>query len=245
MARRTATVAVEKVTAAYLRISIENKGRNGHGLDVQEEKCTVAAKLKDLTPPQMYVDENVSGTIEPGKRPSMSKLLEDVSAGKVSTVIVYSLDRIGRRARDILEFVYTLNEKGVELYVIREGLDTSTPHGRFALTIMAAVAELDRDYISLRTKAALDKIRSEGKYAGGGIPYGYTLEDGELYRNENYPIARRIVRMHDEGLTMRAIADILNSENIPPPGKGAKAGKEWYGSSVNTILKNRRHYATE
>lgn len=82
------------------------------------------------------------------------------------TVIVESISRIARNTKDLLSIISTLTEKGVEFVSLKENIDTATPHGRFMLTVFAALAELERESILERQREGIEIAKAEGKYKG-------------------------------------------------------------------------------
>lgn len=97
-------------------------------------------------------------------RPELKKMMDFVREGDV--VIVESISRFARCTRDLLELVEQLTAKGVEFVSKKESLDTSTPSGRFVLTIFGAVAQLEREYLLQRQKEGIEIAKLEGKYRG-------------------------------------------------------------------------------
>ena len=91
-------------------------------------------------------------------------MMEYVRRG--DTVIVESISRFARNTRDLLELVEKLTAKGVEFVSLKEAIDTTTPTGKFMLTIFGAVAELEREYILQRQREGIDIAKAQGKYAG-------------------------------------------------------------------------------
>jgi DNA invertase Pin-like site-specific DNA recombinase len=122
--------------------------------DKQECEAQTAELLKRY-PEAEVVEEIASGAKE---RPKLEGLLS--SLGKGDTLVVAALDRIGRSIRDVLDKMEMIQKKNIILVSIREGLDLTSPIGRFSMTIVAAVAQLERELISERTKLSL-KIRKE------------------------------------------------------------------------------------
>ena len=97
-------------------------------------------------------------------RPELQRLLEFVREG--DTVVVESISRFARCTKDLLELIEQLTTKGVEFISKKESLDTSTPSGRFVLTIFGAVAQLEREYLLQRQKEGIAIAKQEGKYKG-------------------------------------------------------------------------------
>ena len=97
-------------------------------------------------------------------RPQLKRHLEYVRQG--DTVIVESISRFARNTKDLLELVEQLNKKEVEFISQKEAIDTSTPSGKFMLTIFAAVAELEREYLLQRQREGIAAAKAQGKYKG-------------------------------------------------------------------------------
>lgn len=117
--------------------------------------------MKTLGVDELYI-EQASG--KNAQRPELQKMMEYVRRG--DTVIVESISRFARNTRDLLELVEKLTAKGVEFISLKEAIDTTTPTGKFMLTIFGAVAELEREYILQRQREGIEIAKAEGKYAG-------------------------------------------------------------------------------
>ena len=110
---------------------------------------------------EVYIDR-MSG--KNTNRPELQKMMEYVRKG--DTVIVESISRFARNTRDLLELVEKLTAKGVEFVSRKEAIDTTTPTGKFMLTVFGAVAELEREYILQRQREGIAIAKEQGKYAG-------------------------------------------------------------------------------
>lgn len=117
--------------------------------------------MEQLGVEKMYIDKMSGKTTD---RPQLKNMLSFVRTG--DTVIVESISRFARNTRDLLELVDTLTENGVEFVSKKESIDTTTPAGKFMLTVFAAVAELERGYILDRQREGIAIAKSLGKYAG-------------------------------------------------------------------------------
>lgn len=98
------------------------------------------------------------------KRPELDKALEYLRAG--DTLVITKLDRLGRSVRNLIELSILLDQRGVGLRVLHQGIDTSTPGGRLFFNIVASIAEFERDLISERTRDGLDAARARGRKGG-------------------------------------------------------------------------------
>lgn len=225
-------------TAAYLRVSTDEQAESGLGIGAQAARCAAMATAKGWSEPSIYADEGVSGTKPAAKRPALHRLLADVQAGQIDAVIILSLDRLGRKTRLVLDLVDELTHAGVALVSCKESLDTTSPQGQFVLTLFAALAQLERDLIAERTKAALSEHSRRDGEAGGKLPYGYVrTPDGIAIETDAAPYVRFIFNARKRGDSLRTIAEKLNARGIPGP-----RGGQWHHTSVREVLANRAAY---
>lgn len=139
---------------AYARVSTDDQTCLNQRKQI-EERYSVG---------KWFEDAAVSGAVPAGQREGLSSLLTYVREG--DTVIVAAIDRLGRDTIDVLQTVEALKAKGVAVVSIREGFDLSSPIGKAMLTMLAAVAELEKSNIKARQLAGLERARSEGKQLG-------------------------------------------------------------------------------
>lgn len=117
--------------------------------------------MQSLGVDELYIDR-ASG--KNTQRPELQKMMEYVRRG--DTVVVESISRFARNTRDLLELVEHLTAKEVEFVSQKEAIDTTTPAGKFMLTIFGAVAELEREYILQRQREGIEIAKQQGKYTG-------------------------------------------------------------------------------
>ena len=134
----------------YIRVSTQEQNT------VRQE-----ALMESLGVDEVYIDRMSGKSTD---RLELKKMMEYVRQG--DTVIVESISRFARNTRDLLELVERLTAKGVEFVSKKEAIDTTTPSGKFMLTIFGAVAELEREYILLRQSEGIAIAKSQGKYKG-------------------------------------------------------------------------------
>jgi len=139
---------------AYTRVSTDEQTINA-------QRHTIENRYKVN---KWFNDEATSGAIKAKDRKGFGQLLGYVREG--DTVVVYAIDRLGRDTIDVLETVEKLKAKGVAVVSIREGFDLSTPMGKAMLTMLAAMAELERSNIKARQMAGIERARAEGKNLG-------------------------------------------------------------------------------
>lgn len=117
--------------------------------------------MRELGVDQVYIDRMSGKSLD---RPELKHMMEYVRKG--DTVIVESISRFARNTRDLLELVERLTAKGVEFISRKEAIDTTTPSGKFMLTIFGAVAELEREYILQRQQEGIAIAKANGVYKG-------------------------------------------------------------------------------
>ncbi len=139
---------------AYVRVSTDDQTTENQRRAI-ESRYNIA---------KWFVEEGVSGSIPASQRPAMRDLLAYVREG--DTVVVTAIDRLGRNTIDVLNTVEYLQVKKVSVVSMREGFDLATPAGKFMLTMLAAVAELERENIKARQMAGIERARAEGKNLG-------------------------------------------------------------------------------
>ena len=141
-----------------------------------------------------YSDEGHSGKNIAG-RPEFIRMLEDIEDGKdeVTFVLVFKLSRFGRNAADVLNSLQLMQDYGVNLICVEDGIDSSKDAGKLMISVLSAVAEIERENIRVQTMEGRIQKAREGKWNGGFAPYGYSLEKGELFINEEEAEAIRVI----------------------------------------------------
>ena len=128
-----------------------------------------------------YSDEGHSGKNIKGRQEFM-RMLNDIEDGKdgVDFVLVYKLSRFGRNAADVLSSLQLMQDYGVNLICVEDGIDSSKDSGKLMISVLSAVAEIERENILVQTMEGRKQKAREGKWNGGFAPYGYELVNGEL-----------------------------------------------------------------
>jgi len=157
----------------YARVSTDLQVDNT-SLPEQKEICEATIKSRGWELVGAYVDEGLSGT--DANRPAWRQMLQDARDGKVDAVVVAKLDRFARKAGDAIRETDRLSDMGVDLVVVKEQIDMSTPAGRAMRTMLAGFAEFERDTIVARTAAGQRAKGRAGGWAGSKPPFGWRLE---------------------------------------------------------------------
>ena len=164
----------------YTRVSTSMQV-DGYSLDGQKDRLRKYADYQDYQIVGEYSDEGKSGKNVEG-RPEFLKMLRDIESGEygVSFVLVFKLSRFGRNAADVLTSLQRMQDYGVNLICVEDGIDSSKDAGKLMISVLSAVAEIERENILVQTMEGRRQKAREGKWNGGFAPYGYKLENGEL-----------------------------------------------------------------
>ncbi len=179
-----------KRIAIYARVST-----NDQHPEVQLHALREYAKARGLEVVREYVDHGVSGTRD--RRPALDALLADAKRRRFDAVAAVKLDRVARSVQHLTAMCADWEALGIDLIVIDQGIDTSTPSGRFLFHCLGAVAELEGALIRERTKAGLAAARRRGVKLGGRKPV--------LDRKGR----ERVKRLRQAGKSVREIAELV------------------------------------
>ena len=186
---------------------------DGYSLDAQKDKLKKYAEFQDMVVAGEYSDEGKSGKNIEG-RPQFLQMLKDIESGKdkVEFVLVFKLSRFGRNAADVLSSLQRMQDFGVNLICVEDGIDSSKDSGKLMISVLSAVAEIERENILVQTMEGRRQKAREGKWNGGFAPYGYKLVDGYLYIADDEVDVIRIIFDKYVNTTMgaSAVATYLN-----------------------------------
>jgi DNA invertase Pin-like site-specific DNA recombinase len=176
-----------------------------------------------------FYDDDVSGTIAIWERPGGRRLRQRLNQGDIKHLVVAKLDRLGRSAVDLLNTVKHLDSIGVVLHIVDLGgdsLSTQGPSGRLMFTVLAGMAEYERELIVSRINEKLSAKRSRGELVGT-VPFGWdAAETGEITR-KGVKVRKLVsnvteqkwllymVELRDAGWSYHAIAKALNQYGVP------------------------------
>lgn len=167
---------------------------DGYSLDAQRARMKAFADFNDYEIVGEYEDAGKSGKSIEG-RMQFRQMMEDVKSGKdnISYVLVFKLSRFGRNAADVLSTLQVMQDFGVNLICVEDGIDSSKDAGKLMISVLSAVAEIERENIRVQTMEGRIQKAREGKWNGGFAPYGYQLVNGKLEINEEEAVAIRTI----------------------------------------------------
>jgi DNA invertase Pin-like site-specific DNA recombinase len=197
---------------AYLRTGSLKQSEDEVSIEVQEQQVEAYANLQSLSVNHWRRDRGVSGAVPLGSRLSGRMLLEQVQPGDV--VIAAKLDRMFRNAHDALKTIDDLRKRGVSLHFVDLGGDVCNGIGKLVSIVLSAVAEQSRPKFKEQIAAAKQKMRSEDRYQGGKIPFGYRVDsEGKLLEDELQQRCLKFMKaQRDEGRSYREISKEMMNE---------------------------------
>ncbi|WP_134682527.1 recombinase family protein [Brevibacillus migulae] len=215
----------------YCRVSTEEQAKEGYSIDAQKQRLTDFVSSQGWEIHDFYIDDGYSA--KDLNRPSMKRLKDDVKRRNFDVVLVYKLDRMVRSVTNLHELLELFDKHDVKFKSATEVFDTTSAMGRFFITIVAAMAQWERENLAERVKMGMDTKALKGERNGAVAPYGYDLENGNLIINPmEAEILKRIYSMYVNGHGIKAIVTALNREKVP------KRGADWAYGSVYYILTN-------
>jgi len=182
----------------YVRVSTDEQAKEGVSLDAQQQQITGYTMMKGWPGvAEFFIEAGVSGSVPLSDRPEGKRLLEKLRPGDV--VITAKLDRMFRSATDALATLEAIKEQGVALHMIDLGGDvTGNGISKLVFTILAAVAENERDRIRERIREAKAHMATMGIFSGGRRPFGYDVIEVPGRRNENGKPLKNLVPNPEE-----------------------------------------------
>ena len=212
---------------AYLRVS-HTESLNGTSIETQEKRCKAFAELHNFSIDKVYT-EVVSGGVEFRKRPIFQKVLSELKSG--SKLVVSRLDRLSRKVIDTLKLVDDFKREHKEICITDIGNIHKDGVSKVFVTILASLAEIERENISQRIKASKKIAKEERKFLGGYSEFGYKVEDKKLVPDDKeFTVLQSMINLRKSGLGYRKISDEIKN----------KFGKRIYYPQVHKIL-NRPH----
>ena len=179
----------------YTRVSTAAQ-TEGYSLEAQSERLRKYADYKEMEVVREYCDAGKSGKSITG-RPEFQRMLQDVSEERdeVAFILVFKLSRFGRNAADVLNSLQFIQDYGVNLICVEDGIDSSKDSGKLTITVLSAVAEIERENILVQTMEGRKQKAREGKWNGGQAPFGYDLDskNSTLVVNEEEAEIVRII----------------------------------------------------
>lgn len=229
----------------YARLSVTKE--ESVSIARQLQSCRRYAEARDWEIVGEFVDDGVSATASrPEEREGWAALL---ATNSFDAVIIWKVDRLARRVLDFLHADEDLQKRGAGLVAVEDPIDMTSPQGRAFAVMLAVFGEMEAEAVRARVRAARLQLLKDGRWAGGGIPFGYRSTENPngpgwilVKDSVRQPWLTQVVGMALNGTTVNAITTWLSSENAPLPG-GSKTRRKsgsiaWNRQTVDGILRN-------
>lgn len=207
---------MKKKTKCYIYIRVSTAMQvDGYSFEAQKDRLTKFVEFQDMEVVREYCDAGKSGKSITG-RPEFTQMLQDVADDRdgVEYILVFKLSRFGRNAADVLNSLQYIQDFGVNLICVEDGIDSSKDSGKLTITVLSAVAEIERENILVQTMEGRKQKAREGKWNGGQAPFGYTLDSkkGILIVNPEEAEIVKIIydKFVNEGMGLDAVSNYLN-----------------------------------
>jgi DNA invertase Pin-like site-specific DNA recombinase len=211
-----------KQVIGYVRVSTEEQGRSGVGLQAQRAAINDACTARGWQLLRIEEDR-LSGAAEPEKRPGLQRALQAVESDEATGLVVAKLDRLTRSLPGFAKLVERSRASGWEIVILDLNVDTTTPTGEAMASMLAVFAQWERRMIGQRIGEALAVKRQQGVRLGR--PPAVDPQ-----------VRRRIRGLRTRGWSYRRIADRLNDEHVPT----AHGGAAWHPATVRSIVGSSR-----
>lgn len=217
--------------AVYRRVSTDMQVEEGFSLEAQRTRLDAYAESQGWSIVEDYCDEGFSA--KNTDRPEMQRLISDIKKKKFDLVLVYRLDRFVRSVLDLHELLQLMDKYDVKFKSATEVFDTTSATGRLFITLIATLAQWERETIAERVYFGMAKKAEEGERNGAPAPYGYDIVDREMLLNKNEAKWVKYIFNRYRAVGAQTIAKELNQKGIR-----TKKGKVWSDFSIRYVLRN-------
>ena len=221
-----------KKILGYVRVSSEIQKRKNNSIPLQKKKINEYCKLNDYDLVEIYEDDGISGmSIE--KRNGYCKMIDYMKNNDIDGVVVWSLSRLGRRMKDVVEFMDYLKRNKIGFYSIKENLNNDDKVGGLIMNILGSINEFEVEMIRERIRDIKRDKKEKGEVYGR-MMYGYDNINGKMIENKfEKNIIRRIKNFRSRNWSWRKISNRLNEEGVK-----SKEGSIWYDGSLYNMMRS-------
>ena len=204
-----------------------------NSVETQTKLITDFCKTNNITLDEIIVDEGISGSGEKtDKRDGYNSVLNMIKDGELDTLVVISISRWGRNLGEIYNSVQLMEKKGVKFLSIKENVDTSSIYGRFTLSLLGSLYEMELELIKERVRDTL-KVKKENGKVYSPTPFGFDRNGDDLVENKKEKrLLRKMLRLKKNGSSYGYISKYLTRNRHK-----TKSGRKWTRENVYSVMK--------
>ena len=215
----------------YIRVSTKLQSEKGNSLKLQKSKIKGYCKLNDFKLIEIYEDKGISG-MSIDKRDGYKEMINYLTNNEIDGIVVWSLSRLGRKMKDVVEFMDTLKQNNINFFSIKENLSNNDKVGSLIMNILGSINEFEVEVIRERIKDVKRNKKSNGEVYGK-LQYGWNNVNGKLVKNESeFKVIKRVKNLRSRGYSWRKISNRLNDDRI-----SSKDGGIWYDGSLYNMMR--------
>ena len=216
----------------YVRVSSAVQKIKNNSIPLQKRKINDYCKLNDFDLVQIYEDDGISG-MSINKRMGYKNMISFMKENQIDGIVVWSLSRLGRKMKDVVEFMDYLKKNNIRFYSIKENLSNDDKIGSLIMNILGSINEFEVEVIRERIKD-VKRNKKENNEVYGRLMYGYDNINGKLVINQTERnTIKRIKNLRSRKWSWRRISNKLNEEGIL-----SKEGNKWYDGSLYNVMRN-------
>lgn len=216
----------------YIRVSTKLQSEKGNSLKLQKSKIKDYCRLNDFELIEIYEDKGISG-MSIDKRDGYKEMVNYLTNNDIDGIVVWSLSRLGRKMKDVVEFMDILKRNNINFFSIKENLSNNDKVGSLIMNILGSINEFEVEVIRERIKDVKRNKKQNGEVYGR-LQYGWDNVDGKLIKNDiEFSVIKRIKNLKSRGYSWRKISNRLNEDGIR-----SKEGKIWYDGSLYNMMRS-------
>ena len=221
-----------KKVIGYIRVSTEYQKLKENSINNQIKSINEYCNRNDFDLVEIFEDNGISGLIS--NRIGLSEMVDKIKSENIDCVIVYSLSRLGRKLKDVIQFIELLEKKNIKFISLKENFNSNDIVGKLMFNILGSINEFEVNILSQRISDVKQYKKSVKEVYCGKILFGTERIDNKLVKNDKeFEVLELINELRNKGNSYFKISKYLNDHNIL-----SKENKCWYGSSVRSVYQN-------